>query len=184
MDDGALKSASILYKHVYFSNQGDAPCRLPMLQAEPNVLGATEIFSQYVPRTTLARTGRRSVTFKEAEEIESMFRALRGRVEGVPNYDRQAFDAAAGRKCREAPRSFACMEQCWFKPLYKSIDDMRKEEAERERKMLLTSRRIKHEEMLERVHQMIMAGILDLDELFSDSPKKKETPPPSQTPSL
>jgi hypothetical protein len=73
LDDDTLRSACKLCQHVYF--EGDAKGAAPEDLADPNarwkVLSVAEIVPQYVPRTTAVRTNRRSMTCKEAWNVDA-----------------------------------------------------------------------------------------------------------------
>lgn len=122
MDDRALMSATNFCHNVYFDCKGAAPESLTDYAAEYKILSVAEIVTEYVPRTTTGKKKERSLKLEEAQRIETMLRALRGKVEGMPRYEWEGIRGPFGRKLGRVPNSFAYMEQCWFEPFYKAFN--------------------------------------------------------------
>lgn len=136
MDGSALESASKLCQHVYFGegHRGAAPQSLTDRDAEVKWLGAAEIVTHYVPRTTTAAGPRiRSMRFEIAEKIKLVLNTLRDKIMNMPNFDFRGLDGPFGRELRGLTVSFVYMEQCWFHPFYEAFERMRVEKAERGR---------------------------------------------------
>lgn len=105
-------------------------------QAGYKLLSIAEVVTRYTPRTTATKTGRRGMTLEEGQKIESMFKALRGKVTEIPCYEWEGLRGPFGCKLGRLPDSFAYMEQCWFEPFYTAFGLMRDKLIERSHRRL------------------------------------------------